>query len=196
MRKEEYIKRYGEAAYEEYKKRQAELTKRWRGNNRSKSRKYALDYYHRGNKTRVSAVYQIINTVTGDRYVGSSKDIEKRWSEHKRPSVWKIQPNNLLYQDMQKYGVENFRFQILAPVMEEYLTQVEQEFIELLQPTYNRNRAKGRNYEEFKEVMRVRNNQPCSYNGETLTLGTLYQRFRKVGIKHPMDEAKKYLLNQ
>lgn len=46
MCKEEYIKRYGEEAYLEYKKRQAELTKRWREKNRDKSRKYGREYYY------------------------------------------------------------------------------------------------------------------------------------------------------
>lgn len=47
MRKEEFIKRYGEEAYLEYKKKQAELTKIWREKNRGKSRKYGLDYYYK-----------------------------------------------------------------------------------------------------------------------------------------------------
>lgn len=47
MRKEEFIKRYGEEAYKAYKKRQAELTKIWREKNRDKSRKYGLDYYYK-----------------------------------------------------------------------------------------------------------------------------------------------------
>ena len=52
MKKEEYIKRYGEEAYEEYKKKQSALTKAWREKNREKSRKYGLDYYykHKENK--------------------------------------------------------------------------------------------------------------------------------------------------
>lgn len=50
MCKEEYIKRYGEKAYLEYKKRQAELTKRWREKNREKSRKYGLEYYYKHKK--------------------------------------------------------------------------------------------------------------------------------------------------
>lgn len=92
---------------------------------------------------KISAVYQIINSVTGDRYVGSSKDVKRRWTSHKWSSRWKKCPNNPLYLDMQKYGVDKFRFQILAPVMPEYLKQVEQEFIEMLHPTYNDKNAKG-----------------------------------------------------
>lgn len=47
MRKEEFIKRYGEEAYMEYKKRQAELTRAWREHNREKSRKYGREYYYK-----------------------------------------------------------------------------------------------------------------------------------------------------
>ena len=99
---------------------------------------------------KISAVYKILNTVTGEFYIGSSKDVKHRWANHKCPSVWKAKPNKRLYQDMEKYGVYKFRFQILAPVMEEYLTQVEQEFIELLKPTYNNNNAKGLDVERAK----------------------------------------------
>lgn len=52
MRKEEFIKRYGEEAYLEYKKKQAGLTKIWREKNRDKSRKYGLDYYHKKKNKR------------------------------------------------------------------------------------------------------------------------------------------------
>lgn len=162
---------------------------------------------------KISAVYQIINTVTGDRYVGSSKNVFQRWASHKCLSSWKHLPNSPLYQDMQKYGVDKFRFQILAPVEPEYLTQVEQEFIEMLKPTYNDRRSKGRNVERYREYMkeysqsdkgreyqrkfhRKYNHRLCSYNGETLTLDALRCRFSKAGVEHPFVEAKKYLLNQ
>lgn len=105
-------------------------------------------------KEKISAVYQIINTVTGDRYVGSSRDVNRRYLEHRRPSRWDTYSNNPLYQDMQKYGLENFRFQILAPVMEEYLKQVEQEFIEMLNPTYNQVNAYGIDIEKDKAANR------------------------------------------
>ena len=101
---------------------------------------------------KISAVYKIVNTVTGDRYVGSSKDVFSRWTSHKCPSRWKENPNSPMYQDMQKYGLDKFRFDILAPVEPEHLKQVEQEFIDLLKPTYNNYRAKGQNVERYKET--------------------------------------------
>ena len=105
-------------------------------------------------KEIISAVYKIVNTVTGDFYIGSSRNVKRRWAQHKYPSVWKKHPNNPMYKDMQKYGVDKFRLQILAPVMPEYLTQVEQEFIEMLNPTYNNNNAKGWDTERYKEAHR------------------------------------------
>ena len=164
---------------------------------------------------KISAVYQIVNTVTNERYVGSSKDVFNRWAHHKCPSRWKQNPNNPLYLDMQKYGVDKFRFQILAPVEPDYLTQVEQEFIEMLRPVYNSKYAKGWDAERQKETSRKAKrkyyqsekgrkaqrkdskkhyDQPCFYNGETLRLGALVARFQRAGIEHPTIEARKYLL--
>ena len=31
---------------------------------------------------KISGVYKITNTVTGDFYIGSSKNIERRWKAH------------------------------------------------------------------------------------------------------------------
>lgn len=52
MRKDEYIKRYGEEAYEEYKKKQKALAKRWRENNLEKSREYGREYYYEHKKEK------------------------------------------------------------------------------------------------------------------------------------------------
>lgn len=146
---------------------------------------------------KISAVYKIMNTVTKDCYVGSSKDVMKRWKEHKRSSTWKKESNKSLYLDMQKYGVDKFRFQILCPVEPEHLKEVEQELIEIIQPTYNDRRADGLDVDRQKEPNRKANkkyySRICSYNGETLTLNALRKRFRRAGIEHPNIEAKKYL---
>ena len=173
---------------------------------------------------KICGIYKITNTITGDFYIGSSKDVKRRWESHKWPSKWKQQPNNPMYQDMQKYGLENFVFEILAEVEEDSLKEIEQEFIEKLQPTYNSNRANGWDIERHKEACRKASrkyeksdkrkkakkeyeksdkrkkykkeydNQLCFYNGETLTLCALRNRFWRQGIPHPQIEAKKFLL--
>ena len=160
---------------------------------------------------KISAVYKIINTITGDFYIGSSKDVKQRWRSHKCQSTWKKYPNRQLYQDMQKYGLDKFEFQILEEVESDKLKEKEQEFIEKMHPTYNDRNANGldiercketnkkaiRKYEKTdkgKESHRKYKSQLCCYNGETLTLNALSSRFYRAGIPHPSAEAKKYLL--
>lgn len=147
---------------------------------------------------KISAVYKITNTVTGDFYIGSSKDVKLRWMQHKRLSVWKKYSNNPMYLDMKKFGVDKFELQILAEIEIDKLKEVEQRFIEKLQPAYNNNRAKGLDVERYKKTHRKASNsyenQLCCYNNEVLTLATLSMRFIRAGISHPTVEAKKYLI--
>ena len=173
---------------------------------------------------KICGIYKITNTTTGDFYIGSSKNIKERWRTHKCKYIWKKCPNNQMYIDMRKYGIENFVFEVIAEVEESFLKETEQQFIETLKPTYNSNNAKGldierkKEYEKsdkYKESHKKASNkyqktdkgkesqrkaqnkyysQLCFYNGEVLTLAALSQRFRKMGIPHPTIEAKKYLL--
>ena len=179
------------------------------------------NYSQRYNMNKICGIYKITNTVTGDFYIGSSKDVKKRWADHKRKSVWKQHPNNPMYIDMQKYGTDKFVFEVLAEVEIEELKVTEQKFIELLKPTYNSNRANGWDIERQKEYQKEYHkkynkeyqksdkgkesqkkyqnkyqNQLCCYNGETLTLNALRIRFKRQGIPHPVIEAKKYLLQR
>lgn len=159
----------------------------------------------------ICAVYRITNTITGDFYIGSSKDVKRRWAAHKCQSKWKQYPNNPMYLDFQKYGIDKFVFEIIEEAEPEHLKEAEQEFIETLKPTYNDKNAKGFDVERRKETHRKANrkynktdkrkkvskkyqNQLCSYNGETLTLQALRMRFKRKGIPHPTTEAKKYLI--
>ena len=173
---------------------------------------------------KTSGIYKITNTITGDFYIGSSKNVKIRWANHKCQSRWNEQPNNPMYIDMRKYGVDKFDFEILEVVEEDKLKVTEQYFIETLKPTYNRCNAKGLNIERYKETKKEYNksdkgketkkkyeksdkgketkkkyqnkyyNQLCSYNGETLTLNALSASFRRKGIEHPTAEANKYLI--
>ena len=175
---------------------------------------------------KISGIYKITNTITGDFYIGSSKDIKQRWAQHKKPSVWKNYPNNQMYLDMHKYGTDKFVFEVIEEAEPEELKVAEQYFIETFKPTYNSNRANGWDIERYKEnqkeyhksekyknyqkeyqqsdeykeyqkeFYKEYNNQLCSYNGELLTLCALSKRFQRAGIPHPQIEAKKYLLNK
>ena len=103
---------------------------------------------------KISGIYKITNTITGDFYIGSSKDVKQRWANHKKPSTWNKCPNNPMYIDMQEYGKDKFVFEVIEEVEENSLKEKEQEFIETLKPTYNNINAKGLNVERRKEYQK------------------------------------------
>lgn len=158
-------------------------------------------------ENKISGVYKITNTITGDFYIGSSQNIKRRWAHHKCPSVHKRKQNSKLYKAMASYGLDNFTFEIIERT--DNLREREQYYIEQLKPSYNNNWAQGLDIErsrlyniEYHKAhydyelakMKAYNNRLCLYKGETLTLNALAFRFRQQGIVHPYKEAKKYLL--
>lgn len=60
-------------------------------------------------------VYQIINLINNKKYFGSTNDIERRWREHKSDSNNINSPhyNYPMQQAFRKYGLENFKFEVL-----------------------------------------------------------------------------------
>ena len=100
---------------------------------------------------KISGVYKITNTVTGDFYIGSSNNVKRRWAQHKCPSYLNKHPNNQMYKDMRKYGIDSFDFQILEELEPDKLKKSEQKFIEMLKPIYNNYNANGLNIEKRKK---------------------------------------------
>ena len=167
---------------------------------------------------KISGVYKITNNITGDFYIGSSKNIKHRWANHKCPFMWERHPNVKLYKAMAQYGLDNFTFEVLEETAD--LHNREQYYIEQLKPSYNSKRAKGldkdsiRQYykeyhkehiEENKARMEKYNNahraeinnyyqRLCLYEGKTLTLSVLKNKLSKLGFSRPVQEAKKYLI--
>ena len=144
---------------------------------------------------KIIGIYKITNTVTGDCYIGSSKDVKQRWASHKKPSRWKKHPNNPMYIDMRKYGLDKFDFQILEEVEIEKLKETEQQFIETLKPTYNSNNAKGLNIErrkkykkEYQKTDKYKNYQKDYQKSDK------YKEYQKEYMKEyqKTDKYKKY----
>ena len=98
---------------------------------------------------KISGVYKITNIITGDFYIGSSKDIEKRWAKHKCLSAHKQHPNSKLYKSMASYGLDNFTFEIIEKT--DNLKEREQYWIEQLSPTYNSIRANGQDKDRIRQ---------------------------------------------
>ncbi len=104
----------------------------------------------------ISGVYMIINLKNGKCYIGSSKNIENRWENHRKALNNKDHFNNYLQNSWNKYGEESFKFVIL----EETGNKLEREqfYIDQYDPEYNiledvkANPMQGRRHtEEAKE---------------------------------------------
>ena len=70
-----------------------------------------------------TGIYKITNLVNSKVYIGASKNIEKRWSEH-RGSV-----KSPIHSELEALGEENFKFEILLECPEDMLAQWERDMI-------------------------------------------------------------------
>lgn len=85
-------------------------------------------------------VYCFTNLINGRQYVGASNNIKRRYQEHISPKR-----KNLLfaiYKAFNKYGIENFKFDVLE-IVEDCSIVFEREvfWIEKLNPRYNHNKG-------------------------------------------------------
>lgn len=56
----------------------------------------------------ISGIYKITNIINGKCYIGCSKDIKKRWKQHTKDAT-----KSQIHLAIQKYGVDNFIFEVL-----------------------------------------------------------------------------------
>ena len=74
-------------------------------------------------------IYLITNIETKKQYVGQTvcKDVERRWAQHKWPSNRNL--GTYLSNAFKKYGIDNFKFQIICICFDEDCNRFEQEYI-------------------------------------------------------------------
>lgn len=74
-------------------------------------------------------IYLIQNLINGKCYIGQSIDIYTRWRRHKNPNTW-VEKDYPLYRAFQKYGLNNFKFEILEECAPKELNEKEIYYIE------------------------------------------------------------------
>ena len=80
---------------------------------------------------KICGIYCIENLINGKRYVGQSIDIYSRWKNHIHSLNGNRSNNTLLQRAWNKYGEDNFKFQILEACAEEDLDEKERAYINL-----------------------------------------------------------------
>jgi len=86
---------------------------------------------------KISGIYKITNLTNDKFYIGQSIDVVKRIRDHKSPrSLLRDFP---IYRAFKKYGLKNFKFEILEECPIEKLNDKEIYYIQVLKPHYNVN---------------------------------------------------------
>ena len=80
-------------------------------------------------------IYKITNKINGHCYIGQSVDINRRWQSHRKN--YGIESNISLYQAFNKYGLDNFSFEIVEECSIEELNDKEKFYIEYFQSYIN-----------------------------------------------------------
>lgn len=80
---------------------------------------------------KIVCIYMIINIITGKFYIGQTIDFERRKREHMR------NPPPGMQDDVDKYGSDVFKFEIVEECRREELNDKENYYITELEPAYN-----------------------------------------------------------
>ena len=96
-------------------------------------------------KKIVCGIYKITNTITGEQYIGQSKNIDDRWKAHCKCGLGiDASATNTLYNSMQKDKIWNFTFEVLQECKPEELNEKEAFWIQSYQSNiYGLNTQKG-----------------------------------------------------
>lgn len=89
------------------------------------------------NKNQVGGVYEIVNKIDGNCYVGSSVNLKRRFREHRTDLKRNCHSNMHLQNAYNKYGKENFLYNILAFTDPEYGLELENLLLKSLRYKYN-----------------------------------------------------------
>jgi group I intron endonuclease len=91
-------------------------------------------------KDATCGIYRILNRKNGKGYLGSSKQIRIRFNTHKRDLRLKIHDNDYLQHAWNKYGPQNFVFEIVELCSEDKLIEREQYWMDYYK-SYDRSKG-------------------------------------------------------
>lgn len=75
--------------------------------------------YNKGDIIMEKAIYKVENLINHKVYIGQTNNPKRRFQEHKNKG-YQTRENNLLYRAFDKYGIENFSFEVLEENVSNY----------------------------------------------------------------------------
>ena len=151
---------------------------------------------------KTGTIYIIKNTINDKVYIGqTTMSVHERWKAHLKPSTHKLKGKYKLYNAMNKYGKENFYYEILeenVPIDE--LNQREIDYIAQYDSYFNGyNSTKGGDGRYFNNDLDCETIEKLYLDGvSTVKLGEIYgvhgiticRTLRSRGIKLRVDRRK------
>lgn len=143
-------------------------------------------------------VYSIRNVLTGDQYIGSSVSIESRWACHKS-GLKHGNGSKHLQRAWNKYGEENFIFEVLEECEQECVRQLELKYFDKFEWTslYNLSKKTTGGRGELSEEARLRIAKATSERTKGKPLSEEHKA--KIGAAHKgrkLDQRQKDLVSQ
>lgn len=148
-----------------------------------------------GSDKKRSGVYKITCNITGKYYIGSSKDIERRFEEHRSKS--RGNSNKNLINSIKEYGIKNHNFEILEEMIDDQKILLErerywQDFYNVLGPLgFNDSKASTG---ELKMIHseETRSKMSKAHKGKILSSKTKEKMsLWQIGIKHSAERRRK-----
>lgn len=93
-------------------------------------------YVHK-KRPLICGVYAVLNTETGDTYIGSSQDINERITNHRSYIRHKTHWNTNIRKALKQYNPEDFSYLILEECIVEDQYKTEQWWLDYWHPEYN-----------------------------------------------------------
>lgn len=94
----------------------------------------------------ISGIYKIHNIINNEFYIGSSKNLIQRKHNHFSTLRCNKHYNKHLQRAVNKYGIDNFKFDILKQCEISQIRKIEQLYIDELKPKYNKAKFVNENY--------------------------------------------------
>lgn len=84
-----------------------------------------------------TGIYKIVNLINNKCYVGSTNNFNRRKKEHFRLLKQSKSHSSILQKAVNKYGIDNFKFEILCYCNYDFIYKIEQLFVDEIKPEYN-----------------------------------------------------------